>query len=245
MLLQAPTRLSSRSLDRAEAVQLRRESLPQKVDAARVFGASRQSGGNDQAVVLHFGSVALGLARRQEEERAGTPDAVTPAESAFEGSAPESEARAAGASAGRASTEAPPAEAAAGAALGARELSADDRQRLSQLRQRDREVRSHEQAHKTAGGQHAGSIHLQLQVGPDGGRYAVEGEVPIDVSPVSGDPEATLRKMEIVSRAASAPASPSSADHAVAAQAARVSQQARAQLAATRYAQAQELVAAP
>lgn len=243
MLLQAPTRLSSRSLDRAEAVQLRRESLPQKDDAARVFGAGRQSSGNEQAVVLHFGSVALGLARRQEEERTGTPDAFTPPEAAPDAASPESDARAA-ASAGRASTAAAPAEAAAGAALGARELSADDRQRLSQLRQRDREVRTHEQAHKTAGGQHAGNIHLQFQVGPDGGRYAVEGEVPIDVSPVSGDPEATLRKMEIVSRAASAPASPSSADRAVAAQAARVSQQARAQLAATRYAQAQELVAA-
>ncbi len=243
MLLQAPTRLSSRSLDRAEAVQLRRESLPQKEDAARVFGANRQSSSNEQAVVLHFGSVALGLARRQEEERAATPDAVTPAE-APESASPETNAPPA-VSAGKESTEARPAEAAAGAALGARELSADDRQRLSQLRQRDREVRTHEQAHKTAGGQHAGNIHLQFQVGPDGGRYAVEGEVPIDVSPVSGDPEATLRKMEIVSRAASAPASPSSADRAVAAQAARVSQQARAQLAATRYAQAQELVAAP
>ena len=79
-------------------------------------------------------------------------------------------------------------------------------------------------------------------MGPDGKRYAVEGSVPIDVSPVAGDPAATLRKMEVVSRAANAPASPSGADRAVAAQAARMAQQARAQIAAERYARAQELV---
>ena len=113
---------------------------------------------------------------------------------------------------------------------------------FAELKRRDREVRTHEQAHKASGGAYTGSIRLSYQMGPDGKRYAVEGSVPIDVSPVPGDPAATLRKMEVVHRAANAPASPSSADRAVAAQAQRATQQARAQMAAERYAQASELV---
>lgn len=41
----------------------------------------------------------------------------------------------------------------------------------------------------------------------------------IDVAPVMGDPEATIRKMDIVIRAALAPAEPSAQDRAVARQA--------------------------
>jgi SprA family protein len=128
------------------------------------------------------------------------------------------------------------------AASESEEPTEEDQAALDQLKRRDREVRTHEQAHKAAGGAHAGSMRLSYQMGPDGKRYAVEGSVPIDVSPVAGDPAATLRKMEVVSRAANAPASPSGADRAVAAQAARMAQQARAQIAAERYARARELV---
>jgi hypothetical protein len=101
---------------------------------------------------------------------------------------------------------------------------------VRRLATRDREVQAHEQAHKAAGGRHAGAIHLETEVGPDGKRYAVSGEVPIDVSEVKGDPEATLRKMATVQRAALAPANPSSADRAVAAQAAATATQARLEL---------------
>jgi hypothetical protein len=100
-------------------------------------------------------------------------------------------------------------------------------------------VRTHEQAHKSAGGAHAGSIHLGYTVGPDGKRYATSGSVSIDVSAVEGDPEATLRKMQIVQRAATAPADPSGADRQVASQAASTANRARAELAKQRYAEAQ------
>lgn len=100
---------------------------------------------------------------------------------------------------------------------------------LRQLKARDREVRTHEQAHKAAGGGHAGSIQLDFETGPDGKRYAVSGEVPIDVSAVKGDPDKTLQKMATVQRAALAPANPSGADRAVAARAAATASQARAE----------------
>lgn len=112
---------------------------------------------------------------------------------------------------------------------------------LQELRRRDREVRAHEQAHKSAGGAHAGSIHLEYAVGPDGKRYASSGEVSIDVSEVSGDPAATLRKMQVVQRAANAPAEPSGADRQVAAQAASTASRARADLAKQRHAETQQL----
>jgi len=126
-------------------------------------------------------------------------------------------------------------------ALGEEPLSSDDRQAVSSLQQRDREVRAHEQTHRSVGGQYAGSIHLDYQVGPDGERYAVAGSTSIDVAPVQGDPAATLRKMEVVQRAATAPANPSGADHQVAAQASQQAQRARAELAAERYGAAREL----
>jgi hypothetical protein len=87
----------------------------------------------------------------------------------------------------------------------------------SKLKQRDAEVRAHEQAHAAAGGAFAGSPSYQYQRGPDGGSYAVGGEVPIDVSAVAGDPAATIAKMEQVKRAALAPRDPSDADRAIAA----------------------------
>lgn len=142
-----------------------------------------------------------------------------------------------GSSGGQADEESAPAP------LGQEELSADESREVAEMRKRDREVRTHEQAHKSAGGSYAGSISLQYDMGPDGKRYAVAGSVPIDVSPVKNDPEATIRKMAVVRRAALAPASPSGADRSVAARAARAAQHARSQLAARRYSQTQELAA--
>lgn len=124
---------------------------------------------------------------------------------------------------------------------GEEELSSEQQQAVQELARRDREVRAHEQTHRSVGGPYAGSIHLDFEVGPDGRRYAVSGSTPIDVAPVAGDPAATLRKMEVVQRAAMAPASPSGADHQVAAHAAQQAQQARAELAAERYGRTREL----
>ena len=112
----------------------------------------------------------------------------------------------------------------------ANQLSDQERQVVAKLKTTDREVRAHEQAHATAGGQHAGAPSYEYQRGPDGRQYAVGGEVPIDTSPVPGDPEATIDKMEVVKRAALAPAEPSGQDRSVAAQADAKKRQAQAEL---------------
>jgi len=99
------------------------------------------------------------------------------------------------------------------------EQEIEEQKIVQQLQSRDREVRAHEQAHAAAGGALAGAAKLNYTTGPDGKRYATSGEVSIDVSKVAGDPEATLRKLQQVQRAALAPAEPSSQDLKVAAQA--------------------------
>ena len=102
---------------------------------------------------------------------------------------------------------------------------------LRSLEQRDLEVRTHEQAHKAVGGELAGAPSYSYAQGPDGKRYAVSGEVSIDISDVPGDPAATIEKMSRVRRAALAPAEPSAQDRQVAAQAAQKMTEARAELA--------------
>lgn len=111
-----------------------------------------------------------------------------------------------------------------------KDLSVEQQSQLRQLKKTDSEVRTHEQAHKTAGGPYAGSIQLEYTTGPDGRRYATAGEVPIDASPVRGNPEATITKMEVVKRAALAPQNPSPQDRAVAAQADAAKAQAQTEL---------------
>jgi hypothetical protein len=106
-------------------------------------------------------------------------------------------------------------------------LTEAERKEVQKLKQRDREVRAHEAAHKAAGGSIAGAPSFETTTGPDGRSYAVAGEVSIDTSPVPNNPEATIRKMEIVRRAALAPSQPSAQDRQVAADAAAKIQQAR------------------
>jgi hypothetical protein len=101
---------------------------------------------------------------------------------------------------------------------------------IRSLSQRDREVQAHENAHSAVGGQYAGSANYTYQRGPDGVNYAVGGEVPIDVGVIQGNPQATLEKMQLVQRAALAPAEPSSQDRKVAAIAAQQANQARAEI---------------
>jgi len=105
---------------------------------------------------------------------------------------------------------------------------------IQRLAARDREVRAHEQAHASVGGVHAGHPHYELTSGPNGVRYAVGGHVNIDISPVKGDPQATLDKMQQVQRAALAPANPSAQDRAVAAKANAKAAEARAELQKTK-----------
>jgi len=109
-------------------------------------------------------------------------------------------------------------------------LSPEAEKQVQKLRERDREVRAHEQAHIAAGGQHvSGGASYSYQTGPDGRQYAVGGSVQIDTSPVPGDPKATEEKARAVRRAALAPASPSSTDQSVAAKAAAMESKARSE----------------
>ena len=110
-----------------------------------------------------------------------------------------------------------------------RQLTPQQEQQVQDMKLRDQEVRVHEQAHKSAGGRYAGAISLSYQTGPDGKRYAVAGEVPISTGE-ERSPQATIKKMQTVRRAALAPAQPSSADRAIAAQAAQTQNQAQVEL---------------
>lgn len=110
------------------------------------------------------------------------------------------------------------------------QLTAQQQQEVAKLKKRDAEVKAHEQAHLATAGQYAaGGASFAYQTGPDGRRYAVGGEVPIDISKES-TPEATIQKMQIVARAALAPANPSPADRNIAARAAMIQSQARGEL---------------
>jgi hypothetical protein len=108
------------------------------------------------------------------------------------------------------------------------DLTPDQKREVEKLKQRDQEVRAHEQAHIAASGGYAkGGATFQYQKGPDGKMYAVGGEVSIDTSPVRNNPQATIAKMETVKAAALAPADPSGQDRAVAAAAEQTEAQAR------------------
>jgi len=100
-------------------------------------------------------------------------------------------------------------------------------QQISRLKQNEEKVKSHEAAHKAAGGSLASSASYSYTQGPDGRNYITGGEVQIDMSGGS-TPQETISKMQQVIRAALAPADPSGQDRAVAAQAA--SQMAQAQM---------------
>lgn len=116
--------------------------------------------------------------------------------------------------------------------LSPNELEPEEQRLVNELKMRDREVRNHEAAHMAAA---AGLIvrgaNFSYQQGPDNKRYAVGGDVRIDVSPVAGDPEATISKSEQIRRAALAPANPSAQDISVAAMATRMAAEARIELA--------------
>ena len=105
-----------------------------------------------------------------------------------------------------------------------------EQREIRELQARDQEVRAHEQAHAIVGGRYASAPSYDYQQGPDGKRYAVGGEVQIDLAPVPGDPAATVQKMQQVKAAALAPAEPSAADRSIAAEAGQRLLQAQAEL---------------
>jgi hypothetical protein len=110
-------------------------------------------------------------------------------------------------------------------------LTEEELRLVKELQKVDDDVRQHEMAHVAAGGALVTSgAQFSYATGPDGQRYAIAGEVSIDTSPVPGDPQATMDKMERVRQAALAPSSPSSQDLKVAAQASSAILEATAEL---------------
>ena len=111
-----------------------------------------------------------------------------------------------------------------------KQVEQQEQREIQELKSRDMEVKAHEQAHAAIGGQYAGAPSYTYQRGPDGQQYAVGGEVPIDISPIAGDPQATIQKMQQVRSAALAPAEPSGADRRIAAEAMQRQMAAQAEL---------------
>lgn len=109
-------------------------------------------------------------------------------------------------------------------------LTPEERKKVAELKRRDAEVKAHEQAHAAAGGPYASAPRFRFTRGPDGKFYAVAGEVSIDTSAIPGNPQATIRKMQQVKRAALAPHEPSAQDRRVAAEAERKIIQARQEI---------------
>lgn len=178
------------------------------------------------------GSSLRDVRRNQSEEAEGR--SARPGAGASSGTEGGTEAAQAGAQARDGGAGAPAAPSAGGSpaaeeeegsgtsAAPGEDLTEEEQQQVKELQARDREVRAHEQAHARVGGAYAGAPSYTFQQGPDKQRYAIGGEVQIDTS-AERTPEATARKMQIVIRAALAPAEPSSQDL-------RVAQQARASL---------------
>lgn len=114
------------------------------------------------------------------------------------------------------------------------ELTAEQQQQISKLKQIDSKVRAHEQAHISVGaGLIRGGPTFSYETGPDQKRYAVAGEVSIDTTP-GRTPEETIPKAQHIRATALAPAEPSAQDHSVAAQAGQLELQAKLALAAQR-----------
>ena len=102
----------------------------------------------------------------------------------------------------------------------------DDQER--ELENIQREVVAHEAAHQAAAGEFGGGVSYSYTE-IDGKTYITGGEVPIKLKE-GRTPEETLRNMQQVQRAASAPADPSGQDRAVAAKAAAIASKARQQI---------------
>ncbi|MFW5786020.1 MAG: putative metalloprotease CJM1_0395 family protein [bacterium] len=112
---------------------------------------------------------------------------------------------------------------------------AAEAQQRRELQHVDARVRAHEAMHVAAAGVYAtGGPSYTYAIGPDGQRYAVGGSVGVDLQPVPGNPEATIRKMRAIRRAATAPGQPSRADMRVAAKAYRLEQEAQQKIDARR-----------
>ena len=109
------------------------------------------------------------------------------------------------------------------------ELSLEEQRIVTELQAADTNVRAHEAAHMAAGGGLTSPASYTYERGPDNKMYAVAGEVGISTSE-GNTPQESLNKAQTIRRAALAPADPSPQDLKVAAQAASMEMNARAQI---------------
>ena len=107
-----------------------------------------------------------------------------------------------------------------------------DESTIQELKARDAEVRAHELKHLASAGQYAsGGIVYDYQTGPDGRLYAVGGHVNVNTGSISGNPEASLQKARTLRATAMSVSEPSSADSAVAQNAAQMERDAMSEIA--------------
>ncbi len=111
------------------------------------------------------------------------------------------------------------------------EMTEDEKAEVRRLKKLDAEVKAHEEAHRRAAGELVrGGVHYKYKIGPDGKRYAIGGEVKIDLSEDPRGPNETKLKAEKIKRAANAPAKPSPKDRQVAASAERMKAEAEQEI---------------
>ena len=107
------------------------------------------------------------------------------------------------------------------------EMTSAEKALISKLKARDIEVKNHEQAHMSAAaGLSVSGPSYEYEVGPNGQKYAVGGEVSIGFVQ-SNNPEENIAKAEQMKNAALAPAQPSGQDRAVARNADKIIQMAK------------------
>lgn len=109
------------------------------------------------------------------------------------------------------------------------ELTEKEKEIIERLKKRDKEVRQHEHKHKAIAGRHAQNIQYSYITGPDNKRYAIEGQVPMDVSP-ERTPEETLEKALKIKQAVGSVDNPSVADRQIIARADQIATQARREI---------------
>lgn len=164
----------------------------------------------------------IGPLRATQYVRAAAPTAAPSAVPAAEAASGSSNGVSAGAAAtptfagGLSQSTLLTAQASGGSSQSASGLTEEEQAVVREMKQTDAKVRAHEMAHLAAGGQFASGPSYEFEKGPDGGLYAVAGEVNIDTSPIPGDPEATIAKANQIRAAALAPGDPSAQDRSVA-----------------------------
>ena len=110
------------------------------------------------------------------------------------------------------------------------QLTSSEKALVARLQARDTSVKAHERAHISAGaGVILSGAVFTYQKAPDEKLYAIGGEVAIDTAP-ENEPEATIKKMQLVRTAALAPSDPSPTDYSVAATASMLQMHARLEM---------------